>query len=57
MAESVTLSDALMADVRREAAVTGRTLAEQVTHWIALGRAFESFGEFSDAAPTHDDAA
>ena len=57
MAESVTLSDALMSDVRREAAATGRSLAAQITHWIELGRAFERGSVFAVAPSTQDEAA
>jgi len=41
MAQSVKLSDDVMAAVRREADLRSRSVAGQITHWLRLGRAIE----------------
>lgn len=41
MAQSVKLSDDVMARVRREAETQSRSVAGQITHWIRIGRAIE----------------
>lgn len=46
MVQSVKLSDDIMALVRREAQLSGRSLAGQITHWLKIGRAIERSGSF-----------
>ncbi len=46
MARSVKLSDQVMDIVRREAKIHNRSIAEQVTHWVRIGRAIETSGKF-----------
>lgn len=46
MARSVKLSDDIMAIVHREADLHSRSLADQITHWIKIGRAIERSRNF-----------
>ncbi len=46
MAQSVKLSDDVMALVRRESARQSRSVAGQITHWLRIGRAIEQSGHF-----------
>lgn len=41
MAGSVRITDDVMAAAHREAELHGRSVAEQIDHWIRLGRAIE----------------
>lgn len=52
MAQSVKLSDDVMAAVRREANLHSRSVAGQITHWIRLGRAIEQSGSYDHARLT-----
>lgn len=52
MAQSVKLSDDIMALVRREADLHSRSVAGQITHWLKLGRAVEHSGAFDHARIT-----
>lgn len=52
MAQSVKLSDEIMALVRREADLHSRSVAGQITHWLKLGRAIEQSGRFDHARVT-----
>ena len=47
MAQSIKLSDDLMAEVWREAKLQGRSLAAQLEHWVRIGRAIEMYGNFN----------
>lgn len=49
MAQSVKLSDGIMALVRREADLQSRSVAGQITHWLRIGRAIEHSGAFDHA--------
>lgn len=44
MAQSVKLADDVMTLVQREARLHGRSVADQITHWLMLGRAAENSG-------------
>ncbi|WP_417692444.1 TA system antitoxin ParD family protein [Roseibium sp.] len=46
MARSVKLSDEVMDLVRREAQIQNRSIADQINHWIRLGRAIETSAKF-----------
>ena len=46
MAQSVKLSDHIMGLVRREAKLQGRSVAEQITHWLKIGRVIEHSEDF-----------
>ena len=46
MAQSVKLSDEVMAVVRRESHRQSRSVAGQITHWLRIGRAIEQSGSF-----------
>lgn len=46
MAQSVKLSDEVMALVRRESGLHSRSVAGQITHWLRIGRAIEQSGNF-----------
>ncbi|MGX1099324.1 TA system antitoxin ParD family protein [Amorphus sp. MBR-141] len=46
MAQSIKLSDEVMAVVRREAELQSRSIAGQITHWIKVGRTVETSGDF-----------
>lgn len=46
MAQSVKLSDDVMAHIRRESALQSRSVAGQITHWINIGRAIEQSSTF-----------
>lgn len=52
MAQSVKLSDDVMAAVRREAELQSRSVAGQITHWLRLGRAIEQSGAYDHARVT-----
>lgn len=39
MAQSVKLSDEIMAFIRKEADLQSRSVAGQITHWVNIGRA------------------
>ena len=52
MAQSVKLSDEIMALVRREAELHSRSVAGQITHWLKIGRAIERSGSFDHARIT-----
>ena len=52
MAQSVKLSDEIMALVRREADLHSRSVAGQITHWLKIGRAIEHSGSFDYARIT-----
>ena len=41
MAQSVKLSDDVMAVARREAEIHSRSVAGQITHWLWLGNQFK----------------
>ncbi|GJL87209.1 MAG: hypothetical protein DHS20C03_09180 [Minwuia thermotolerans] len=46
MAQSVKLSDDVMALVRKESELQSRSVAGQITHWVRIGRAIEKSGNF-----------
>ena len=46
MAQSIKLSDDIMSVVRCESGMQSRTVAEQITHWINIGRAIEQSSAF-----------
>lgn len=46
MVRSVKLSDEVMDLVKREAQIQNRSIADQITHWVRLGRAIETSGKF-----------
>lgn len=46
VARTVKLNDDVMALVRREAEICNRTMADQITHWVRIGRAIEKSGKF-----------
>ncbi|WBL32055.1 hypothetical protein O5O51_09890 [Sinirhodobacter sp. HNIBRBA609] len=46
MVQSVKLPGDIMALVRREADLRSRSIAEQITHWVKIGRAVEISGSF-----------
>ncbi|MDF1721691.1 MAG: hypothetical protein P1U65_13545 [Minwuia sp.] len=48
MAQSVKLSDEVMALVRRESSLQSRSVAGQITHWLRIGRAIEESGSFDN---------
>jgi len=52
MAQSIKLSDDVMALVRREAELHSRSVAGQITHWVKLGRAVERSGVYDHARIT-----
>ena len=52
MAQSVKLSDEVMALVRREADLHSRSVAGQITHWVRLGRSVERSGAYDHARVT-----
>lgn len=52
MAQSVKLSDHVMAAVRREADLQSRSVAGQITHWMRLGRAIEQSGVYDHSRVT-----
>lgn len=52
MAQSVKLSDEIMALVRREAELHSRSVAGQITHWLRIGRAIEQSGAYDHARLT-----
>lgn len=52
MAQSVKLSDDIMALVRREAALHSRSVAGQITYWLKIGRSIELSGAFDHARIT-----
>ncbi|WP_199555242.1 TA system antitoxin ParD family protein [Sandaracinobacteroides hominis] len=52
MVQSVKLADDIMTVVRREAELQSRSVAEQVAHWIRIGRAIEKSGNFDHARIT-----
>lgn len=52
MAQSVKLSDDVMALVRREADLHSRSVAGQITHWLKIGRAIEHSGGYDHARIT-----
>ena len=52
MAQSVKLSDDVMAAVRREAELQSRSVGGQITHWLRLGRAIEQSGAYDHARVT-----
>ena len=52
MAQSVKLSDDVMALVRREADLHSRSVAGQIAHWVRLGRAIERSGAYDHARIT-----
>lgn len=47
MAQSIKISDAEMETIRREAEISSRSIAGQVTHWIRIGRSIERAPEFT----------
>jgi hypothetical protein len=47
MTEPVVLSDELMEELRREAERQGRSVPEQLEHWIRLGKAVAKSDHFS----------
>lgn len=49
MAQSVKLNDDLMALIRRESELHSRSVAGQITHWVRIGRAIETSGNFDYA--------
>jgi len=49
MAQSIKISDEEMELVRREAELSSRSIAGQVTHWMRIGRALERAPGFSYA--------
>lgn len=46
MVRSVKLSDEVMDLVKREAQIQNRSIADQITHWVRIGRAIETSGKF-----------
>ena len=49
MGQSIKISDEEMELVRREAKLSSRSIAGQITHWIRIGRSIERSPEFSYA--------
>jgi len=49
LAQSVKLSEELMALIRRESELQSRSVAGQITHWVRIGRAIEKSGRFDQA--------
>lgn len=47
MAKSIKISDEEMALIREEAAISSRSIAGQVEHWIRIGRAIERSPNFT----------
>ncbi len=52
MAQSVKLADEIIDLVRNEARLNCRSLADQITHWLRIGRAIERSGSFDYARIT-----
>lgn len=52
VAQSVKLSDDIMALIRKEADLQSRSVAGQITHWVRIGRAIERSGAFDHARLT-----
>jgi hypothetical protein len=52
MAQSVKLSDEVMAHVRRASRLNSRSVAGQITHWMNIGRAIEQSPAFDHARVT-----
>jgi hypothetical protein len=50
LAQSIELPDEIAELVRREAQVQGRSMADQVAHWLSIGRAIEAPGRFSGSS-------
>lgn len=49
MAQSIELDNDVMALVRCEAEVQNRSVSEQITHWLHIGRAIEMSDDFDHA--------
>lgn len=49
MAKSIELGDDVMSLVHREAELRGRSVTEQIIHWLRIGVAIEKSGTFDDA--------
>lgn len=52
MSQSVKLGGDIVALVRREAELQGRSVAGQISHWLRIGRAVELSGRFDHAYVT-----
>ena len=50
MSESVTFDEFLLSPIRNEAIRQGRSLTEQITHWIEIGQAIEKRSSSFDYA-------
>lgn len=50
MAQFIELPDEIAGIVMREAQAQGRSMADQVAHWLRIGRAIEASGRFSGSA-------
>ena len=46
MTQQINISDNLMEMVRREAELNGWSVADQITHWLKIGRAIEGSPDF-----------
>lgn len=49
MAQSIKISDREMELIRREAELSSRSIAGQVTHWMRIGRSIERSADFNYA--------
>ena len=49
MAQSIRIPDRELELVRREAKLSGRTIAEQVAHWMRIGHSIERSADFNYA--------
>ena len=49
MPRYITLSPALYEHLRREAALNDRTIKAQALHWLAIGKAVETSGLYTQA--------
>lgn len=49
MAQSIKISDREMELIRREAKLSSRSIAGQVTHWMRIGRSIERSSDFNYA--------
>ena len=52
MEQSVKLADDIMALVRREAELRGRSISDQISHWVKIGRAFERSDQLGHSRTT-----
>lgn len=52
MAQSVKLSEEILASVRSEAALRSRSVTDQISRWLKLGHAIERSGSYDHARVT-----